>query len=218
MLIIGAKGLASELLPILIDVPYYFDETNLLFFDDISKLENQLFFGKFKILRSLEEVSSLFASGKREFCFGFGGVYSKINLDKTLNRLGGMPKSIFSKNSSISQFGTTIGEGTVIVGNAQITSNVVIGKHCLIYMNTAITHDCILGDYVEISPNVSIAGRCNIGSATTIGTGAIIIPDISIGSNCIIGAGTVVTKNIPNNSLVLGIPGRIIKKITPIEI
>ena len=54
--------------------------------------------------------------------------------------------------------------------------------------------------------------RPTIGNNVSIFTGAIIIGDITIGNNCVIGAGSVVVKDIPDNSVVVGNPGKIIKQ------
>ena len=53
-------------------------------------------------------------------------------------------------------------------------------------------------------------GTVFIGKRTFVGMGSIILPGVHIGENVIIGAGSVVTKDIPDNSLVVGNPGRII--------
>lgn len=50
-----------------------------------------------------------------------------------------------------------------------------------------------------------------IGDNVTVGANAIIIGPITIGNNVVIGAGAVVTKDIPDNSVVVGNPARIIK-------
>ena len=46
-----------------------------------------------------------------------------------------------------------------------------------------------------------------------IGGGVIILPGVTIGQKCVIGAGSVVTKDIPANSLAVGNPCRVIRKI-----
>ena len=50
--------------------------------------------------------------------------------------------------------------------------------------------------------------------------GAIILDGAKIGKNCIIGAGTLVTQNkeIPDNSLVIGSPGRVVRQVTEEEV
>ena len=50
-----------------------------------------------------------------------------------------------------------------------------------------------------------------IGERTFVGVGATILPGVKIGSDCIIGAKTVVSKNIPDGSIAVGIPARVIR-------
>ena len=61
---------------------------------------------------------------------------------------------------------------------------------------------------------------CTIGDNSLIGIGAVILNKANIGKNCIIGAKALITENkvIPDNSLVVGSPGTIIRKVTDEEI
>ena len=86
-----------------------------------------------------------------------------------------------------------------------------IGMGTIVYYNVVITHDCVVGDFVELSPNALLLGHVEVGSYSKIGAGAIILPKVKIGSNVTIGAGTVVTKDVPDNAVVVGVPGKIIK-------
>lgn len=52
-----------------------------------------------------------------------------------------------------------------------------------------------------------------IGSGCWLGGGVIVLPGVTIGDGCVIGAGSVVTKDIPANSLAVGNPCRVIRKI-----
>jgi sugar O-acyltransferase (sialic acid O-acetyltransferase NeuD family) len=103
--------------------------------------------------------------------------------------------------------------GSVIMHNATIQSDTIIGKHCIVNTNSTIDHDCTLKDFVHISPSATLCGNVTVEEGTHVGAGATVIPNIKIGKWCIIGAGAVITKNIPDYSLVVGIPGTIIKKL-----
>lgn len=83
----------------------------------------------------------------------------------------------------------------------------------------------IIGDGVKIGRNVTIfqnvtLGRSDtyisaypsIGDNTIIYSGAVLLGDIRIGNNCIIGANAVVTKNVPDCSIAVGVPARIIER------
>lgn len=53
-------------------------------------------------------------------------------------------------------------------------------------------------------------GKCIIGDYSFIGTNSVLMPGVEIGKGCIIGAGTVVRGKIPDHSIVIGNPGKII--------
>lgn len=80
-----------------------------------------------------------------------------------------------------------------------------------------------IGDYCTVVQQVGLGGPdVTIGDYVSIGAGAKIVstPDrpIVVGDFVKIGAGSVVTKNVPNFSVVAGVPGRVLRKITLSEI
>ena len=56
-------------------------------------------------------------------------------------------------------------------------------------------------------------GKIKIGNNCFIGARSILMPEISIGDNVIVGAGSIVTKDIPPDSVVAGVPAKVIKTI-----
>jgi carbonic anhydrase/acetyltransferase-like protein (isoleucine patch superfamily) len=71
-----------------------------------------------------------------------------------------------------------------------------------------IGEDCVIGH------NVVLHG-CVIGGNSLVGMGAIVLNGARIGRNCLLGAGAVVTegKEFPDNSLILGMPARAVRKV-----
>lgn len=78
---------------------------------------------------------------------------------------------------------------------------------------------CVVGKHVIIGHQATIHG-CHIGDHCLIGIGAHVLSGARIGKNCLIGAGALVRENarIPDGSLVLGVPGKVIRKLTAKEI
>lgn len=78
---------------------------------------------------------------------------------------------------------------------------------------------CVIGEKVIIGQNVTIgrqlepAGVPTIGNNVYISAGARILGNITIGNNVIIGANSVVIKSVPDNSVVAGVPAKVIKKV-----
>lgn len=103
-----------------------------------------------------------------------------------------------------------LGQGVQIMPSVVINRDTTIGQHSIINSNATVEHDCTIGDFVHIAPGATICGGVTVGEETLVGANATVLPNCIIGKNVIIGAGTVVTKNIPDNTVVTGIPGKII--------
>lgn len=130
-----------------------------------------------------------------------------------------------------------IAEGAVVLGNITVGEessiwyhttvraegeSITIGKRSNIQDNAVVHVDAgfpvHIGDNVTIGHGAIIHGSI-IEDNTLIGMGAIILNGARVGRNCIIGAGALVTQNvmIPDNSLVVGNPGKIMRKVTEEE-
>ena len=91
---------------------------------------------------------------------------------------------------------------------------ITIGKNVYITDGCKfITHDggtLILRQYV---PDLEITKPIVVGDNVYFGNNVIVLPGVTIGSNVIVGAGAVVTKDIPDNSVAVGVPAKVIKTL-----
>ena len=107
-----------------------------------------------------------------------------------------------------------IGENTYLMKNCELItgedSTITIGDNCAIARNVTIrslTH--IKGKKLYRLKNLR-EKSITIGNDCWIGANVFIKEGIEIGNNCIIGANSVVTKSFPENSIIAGIPARLI--------
>lgn len=87
-----------------------------------------------------------------------------------------------------------IGDGTVVTARATITD---------INHNTDDVSRPVLSQGIDVLST-------SIGKNCFIGINAVIMAGVRIGDSCVVGAGAVVTKDVPDNSIVAGIPAKII--------
>ena len=120
----------------------------------------------------------------------------------------------------------TLGKRSSIWYNAVLrgdSSSITIGADSNIQDNCTIHTDTsfpvVIGNGVSIGHGAIVHG-CSIDDNTVIGMGSILLNGCHVGKNCIIGAGSLITgnKQIPDNSLVYGNPGKIIRTVTDSEI
>lgn len=116
--------------------------------------------------------------------------------------------------------GVKIGEGCLIYTNGFPSEPylVEIGNHVALAGGTIfLTHDGSAWLLREKYPDLDIFGKIKIGDNTFVGVNCIILPNTEIGKNCIVGAGSVVRGKIPDNSVVMGNPAKIIMKTEIME-
>ena len=138
------------------------------------------------------------------------------------------------KRHILSWGGVKIGKNTRIVGpihlgavaRLSIGENVWIGRNFSVEGNGEVT----IGDFCDFGPVVTlltgtheigtkrragkgVVGKIHIGSGCWIGARAIILPNVNIENMSVVAAGAVVTKDVKNNTLVGGVPAKIIREL-----
>ena len=116
--------------------------------------------------------------------------------------------------------GANVWWGVTIRGDNDL---VTLGENVNVQDGSVIHTD--IGIPVVLDRNVSVGHMvmlhgCRIGENSLIGIGAIVLNKAVIGRDCLIGAGALVPegKHIPDGSLVLGVPGKVVRHLTPADI
>ena len=131
-----------------------------------------------------------------------------------------------------------IAPDAVVIGSVVLEPNASIWFGCVVRAdndtvtigeNSQIQDGCVLhvdpGFPITLGKNVSIGHMvmlhgCTIGDGTLIGIKSVVLNGARIGRNCLIGANTLITegKEIPDGSMVLGSPGKVVRQLSPEEI
>lgn len=131
-----------------------------------------------------------------------------------------------------------------IAPNASVMGNVTLKKNASIWFSATVRGDndpieigentniqdgsvlhtdiglpLIIGNNVTVGHMVILHG-CSIGDNSLIGMGSIILNGARIGRNCLIGANSLITegKDIPDNSMVMGAPGKVVREVSESQI
>jgi carbonic anhydrase/acetyltransferase-like protein (isoleucine patch superfamily) len=87
-----------------------------------------------------------------------------------------------------------------------------VQENCVFHIDAG--YPLTVGKGCTIGHKVMLHG-CTIGDNTLVGMGATVLNGARIGHNCLIGAGALITENkvIPDNSLVMGVPGKVVREL-----
>jgi acetyltransferase-like isoleucine patch superfamily enzyme len=136
----------------------------------------------------------------------------------------------------INLYGCEIGDETKIGAFVEIQKNAVVGQRCKISSHSFICEGVTIEDEVFIGHGVvfvndsfpraaTAAGqlqteqdwkveRTLVRTGASIGSGATILANVVIGEHAMVGAGAVVTKDVPPNTIVIGNPARVLRRLS----
>jgi maltose O-acetyltransferase len=122
---------------------------------------------------------------------------------------------------------TYIGHESIFVGPVTIGADVNMNYRCEAYAVTAIGDRCSIGPGVkfltmahEMGSEDFRAGNffnkpISVGDGAWIGGYSVVLGGVTIGKGAVVGAGSLVTKDVPENTLVVGHPAKVVKTLGP---
>jgi carbonic anhydrase/acetyltransferase-like protein (isoleucine patch superfamily) len=130
-------------------------------------------------------------------------------------------ESVFVADGAVVAGDVTIGANSSIWYNAVVRGDmepVTIGSGTniqdLVMIHVDEGYPCVVGDRVGVGHNAILHG-CTVEDECLIGMGSVLMNGVYVGTGSVIGAGAVVPERavIPPNSLVMGVPGRVVREV-----
>lgn len=141
------------------------------------------------------------------FVVGIGSGSIRRNVTQRAETAGLTAAVLVHPSASIGR-DVRIGIGSIVAGQAQVTTNVVLGEHVHIDRGVQVGHDSRIGDFSTLHPAAVVSGGCRIGDEVELGTHCTILPGLTVASNAAVGAAACVVKDVPPAMTVKGVPAR----------
>lgn len=209
ILIIGSSGHAK----VIIDIFEKKDEYQILgLIDDFRGIGEET--SGYTVLGKIEDIPSLFLRYQGFSVFvAIGDNWGRYNAVSKILSLLPSPDfpSAIHPSAQIGK-GVVIGSGIAVMAGAVINPDVEIGDFAFINTKASAGHDVTMSDYSSLGPGVTVGGNTFIGEFTAVSIGATIKEKLKIGAHSVIGAGAVLLSDCPDQSIMYGLPARIVRK------
>jgi UDP-3-O-[3-hydroxymyristoyl] glucosamine N-acyltransferase len=145
------------------------------------------------------------------------GSYVKVGCNCTIGGAGfGYEKNEFGNNEFIPHIGNVVLEDFVEIGNNNTIDRAVMGstllkKHVKTDNQVHIGHGVVIGENTLLTANVTFSGSVTVGENVWAAPSTTFINKINVGDNAYTGLGAVVIKDVPDNAVIVGNPGRVLK-------
>lgn len=148
------------------------------------------------------------------FFIGYVGMKNEKEVFEKIISLG-IPRTRFATlihpTAIIPKGFCSIGYGVLMAPLSQLSPDTSVEDNCILLPNSFLGHDSTMKRFSHITANSVVGGNVTIGRGAHVGTNATIRENVTIGDFALIGSGSVVLNDVPENSIVVGNPARLLK-------
>lgn len=200
LLVLGASGLAREVLPVLRE-----QDREVLGILDDRHADLPRTVGGAPVLGGVDDVA-LYPDAEALACVGPSAGRAAVVARAT--RLGATRWATVVDPSVRNPGGCPVGAGSILLAGVTVTADAVLGEHVVAMPGTTVTHDCLVEDFATLAAGVSLGGGVRVRRAAYLGMNAAIRPGVVVGAGATVGMGAVVLSDVPDEETWAGVPAR----------
>jgi sugar O-acyltransferase (sialic acid O-acetyltransferase NeuD family) len=212
LIIFGAGGLGQELAWLVEEINHHEMKWNLLgFLDSHPDVQNKTLIG-YPVLGPFE-----FAENYKDcyFVVAFGDPRLREKTVQLVSKYKLKWANLISPTVRLHK-SNKLGKGIVIGRYTDLTIECELEDHVMLNIHVVLGHKVKIGKFSIISPNVTINGGATVGKCCSVGANAF-VRDIIVGDYVTIGASSCVVKNVESDSVMGGVPAKLIRKGAPVH-
>lgn len=212
LIILGGRGIGMIAASVANDLGFY---KVLGFLNDLLPIGTKVGkFNTYEVIGKSEDVNKYLKDEDIYFFVGYVGMQNEKEVyDKVISLK--IPQDRFAtlihSTAIIPKGFCSIGYGVLMAPLSQLSPDTKIADNCILLPNSFLGHDSTMDRFSHLTTNSVVGGNVKIGRAAHIGSNATIREDVTIGDFALVGAGSVVLKDVPNNSIVVGNPAKILR-------
>lgn len=212
LVILGGRGIGMIAASVANDLGNY---EVLGFLNDVVPVGDTVgVYKKHKVIGTSNDISSFLDDENIMFFIGYIGMKSEKEIFEKINKFE-IPSHRFATlihpSAIIPKGYCSIGNGVLMAPLVQISPDTTIEDNCILLPNSFLGHDSTMKRFSHITANSVVGGNVTLGYGAHVGTNATIRENVKVGDFAIIGSGSVVLKDVPENSIYVGNPAKLLK-------
>ncbi len=208
ILIVGAGGFGREVLQWARDAwPDSRERISGFLSDDPHRLDG--FATGLKILGTARAYEPLAGD---YFLLGIGVAYARRTVAQSLRSRGAEFVTLVHPRALVAE-SSRIGEGSIVCPGAIVSNSAALGTCVLVNYYASLGHDSTAGDFAVMSPYATLGGSATIGEDAFLGLHASVGPGRAVGARSKVSANSCVLSDTPSDSIIYGVPGRIVPRL-----
>ena len=212
LIILGGRGIGMIAASVANDLGTY---QVMGFLNDVVPVGEQVGkYQKYPVLGVSNDVKNYLEDEDVYFFIGYVGMKNEKDVFEKITSLN-IPRNKYATlihpSAIIPKGFCSIGYGVLMAPLSQLSPDTTVEDNCILLPNSFLGHDSTMKRFSHITSNSVVGGNVTLGRGAHVGTNATIRENVNIGDFALVGSGSVVLNDVPDNSIVVGNPAKVLR-------